>query len=310
MLWEVDDTMRTISIVNQKGGCGKTTTAVNTAAAFAELGKRVLLIDLDPQAHVTHGLGCDSDSLEKTIYDALLQTGGVLRDAIVRTRIAGLDLVPCNMLLGNAEVQLASVPGKELLLSRCLRSVCDEYDLCVIDSPPSLGVLTLNALMASIDVIIPVQAHCCNMKGLRRLLDSVQIIRERLQSHAAEHIYLLLTFVDDRGAFGQQVQQQVRGAFGRLVLSTMIHRNVSLAEAPGAGKPVLTYAPQSRGAADYRVLARELLDELGLRGEPPAVNASVQGGGPKGLVAKSDGSRGPVGKPSRRTPGPDSIEST
>jgi chromosome partitioning protein len=302
--------MRTISIVNQKGGCGKTTTAINAAAALAELGKTVLLIDLDPQAHVTLGLGCDSDSLKTTTYDVLVQTDNVLRDAILQTRIAGFDLVPSNVLLGNVEVELADVAGRELLLDRCLRDLRDVYDLCVIDCPPSLNVLTLNALMASVDVIVPVQAHCSDMKGIRRLLETIRLIRERLQSHAAEHIHLLLTFVEDRGAFGQQVQQQVRDAFGPLVLSTTIHRSTSVAEAPETGQPVLTYAPRSRGATDYRALARELLDVLGLEGELPAVNAGVQARRPQSLVAGSDGAPGPEGESSDHPPGPVSIEST
>ncbi len=302
--------MRTISVVNQKGGCGRTTTAINTAAAFAELGKKVLLIDFDPQAHVTLGLGCEPDSLKKTLCDVLLHGEGLLRDTIVQTGVAGLDLAPCNVLLGNAEVQLANVSGMELLLHRCLRDVNDEYDLCVIDCPPSLGVLTLNALMASTDVVIPVQAHCCNMKGLRRLLDSIRLLRERLESHAAEHIHLLLTFVEDRGALGQQVQQQVRGAFGELVLSTVIRRNISLAEAPGSGKPVLAYASRSRGAADYRALASELLGQLGPQGEPPVPGASI---GQDELNPPGDTSDGvPDGenKVSARPPVPESIEST
>jgi len=306
----MDYIMRTISIINQKGGCGKTTTAVNTAAAFAELGKRVLLIDLDPQAHVALGLGYDPDSLDRTIYDVLIQPDGFVRDAIVQTGIARLDLAPCNMLLGNVEVQLADAPGRELLLTRCLRSVRDVYDLCVIDCPPSLGVLTLNALMASMDIIIPVQVHSCNVKGLKRVLESIRIIRERLQSHAAEHIHLLLTFVDDRGAFGQRVQEQVREAFGQLVLNTVIHRNTSVAEAPGAGKPVLTYAPRSRGTADYRALAHEILEESGLRGEPPAVNASVQGGASPWLAAGPDSTQSPETKPPHHPLRPDTIEST
>ena len=302
--------MRTISIVNQKGGCGKTTTAVNIAAAFAELGKKVLLVDLDPQAHVTLGLGCEPDSLKKTLYDVLLQGDGLLRDTIVQTGVAGLDLAPCNMLLGNAEVQLANVSGRELLLSRCLRDVNGDYDLCVIDCPPSLGVLTLNALMASTDVIIPVQWHCCNMKGLRRLLESIRLIRKRLQSHSAEHIHLVLTFVEDRGAFGQQVQQQVRGAFGRLVLGTMIHRNISLAEAPGTGKPVLTYAPHSRGAADYKALACEILEHLGLQGEPPVLDTSVGQDDPKRLADRSDSTSDAENRLPLQPPVPDAIEST
>jgi chromosome partitioning protein len=147
--------------------------------------------------------------------------------------------------------------------------------------------------MASTDVIVPVHGHCPGVKGLRRLLESIRIIRERLQSQSAEHIHLLLTFVDDRGAFGRQVQQQVRDAFGRLVLGTMIHRNISLAEAPGAGKPVLTYAPRSRGAADYKALAREILQESGLPGEQPAMNTSAQRRGPMRLIDRSDVAREP-----------------
>jgi chromosome partitioning protein len=266
---EADEGMRTISIVNQKGGCGKTTTAVNLAAAFAELGRKVLLIDLDPQAHVTVGLGNDPDSFDWTICDVLQQADGLVERAIVQTAVAGLDLAPCNMLLANADVQLASVFDNTMLLTRCLRNAEHIYDLCVIDCPPALGLLTANAVMASTDVVIPVQAHHYNLMALERLLEAIQVMQERPKSCSAECMRLLLTFVDERAALCEFVRRQVRERFGQRVFHTVIHRSVSLAEAPGAGKPVLTYAPNSRGAVDYRALACEMLEEPDSHDAPP-----------------------------------------
>lgn len=251
--------MRTIAIVNQKGGCGKTTTAINLAAAIAELGQRVLLIDLDPQAHATIGLGFDPDGFTRTIHDAFVSANGALRSAVVATNMARLDLAPCNVLLAGAELQLAGVSGKELLLGQGLRSVREHYDLCVIDCPPSLGVLTLNALVSSTDVLVPVQVHYYALEGLKRLLETIRIIRDRFHPYSVENIHLLLTFVDEQTTFSRQIQQQVRDVFGNLVYDTVIHRNVRLAEAPSAGEPVLIYAPQSRGSLDYKTLAGEIL---------------------------------------------------
>jgi chromosome partitioning protein len=251
--------MRIIAMVNQKGGCGKTTSAINTAAAFAELGKRVLLIDFDPQAHATIGLGGDSDTLSKTIGDVLTRADTRLVDVVVRTRVRGLDLAPCNVLLAGAELELAGRPGRELSLARALQSVRDCYDLCVIDCPPSLGLLTLNALVTSTDVIVPVQMHYFALEGLRRLLETVRIIHQRFHPYSVENVGVLLTFVEERTTFSRQIQQQMREVFGGLVFNTVIHRSIRLAEAPSAGESVLTYAPHSRGAADYRSLAAEIL---------------------------------------------------
>ena len=251
--------MRIVAIVNQKGGCGKTTTAINTAAAFAELGKRVLLVDFDPQAHATIGLGCDSDSLDKTIYEVLTRPNTPLSNVVRPTGVAGLSLAPCSVLLASAELELIGRPGKELLLARALQSVRDSYDLCVIDCPPSLGVLTLNALVTGTDIIVPVQMHYYALEGLRRLLETVRIMQQRFHPYAVENIGVLLTFIEERTTFCRQIQQQMREVFGKLVFNTVIHRNIRLAEAPSAGESVLTYAPQSKGAADYRSLAAEIL---------------------------------------------------
>ncbi|MCU0914190.1 MAG: AAA family ATPase, partial [Planctomycetes bacterium] len=183
--------MRIIAVVNQKGGCGKTTSAINTAAAFAELGKRVLIVDFDPQAHTTIGLGCDANTLDKTIYDVLMRPGTRLAEIVVPTNVAGLDLVPCNVLLASMELELIGRSSKELLLARALQTVRDTYELCVIDCPPSLGVLTLNALVTSTDIIVPVQMHYYALEGLRRLLETVRIMRQRFHPYSVEIIGVL-----------------------------------------------------------------------------------------------------------------------
>jgi chromosome partitioning protein len=253
--------MRTIAMVNQKGGCGKTTTAVNAAAALAELGKRVLLIDLDPQAHATIGLGYDPDSFSHTIYDVLTNSNGTLSSVVAHTRVERLDLAPANVMLASTELELGRMSGRQLLLSDSLRAASEMYDLCVIDCPPSLGVLTFNGLVASTDVVVPVQVHYYALEGLKRLLETARIIRERFHPESMESIGLLLTFVEERSTFSRQIQQELRDIFGDLVFDAVIHRNVRLAEAPSAGESVLTYAPRSRGAADYRALACEILHD-------------------------------------------------
>ncbi len=258
--------MRTIAIANQKGGCGKTTTAVNLATAFATLGNRVLIIDLDPQAHSTIGFGYDPDSLTITVYNALTNVLIGISRVIVGTKVEWLNLAPSNILLSGAEIELTGVAAREFVLSKKLAMISNKYDVCVIDCPPSLGLLTLNALVASTDVIVPVQVHYYAMEGLKQLFETANIIKERFQPCYVKILGLLLTFVESRTLLSRQIQQQMREFFGDLVFDTVIHRSVRLAEAPSAGEPVLTYAPKSRAAAEYEALAEEIINGKALAG--------------------------------------------
>lgn len=251
--------MRTIAMINQKGGCGKTTTAINTAAAFAALGHRTLLVDLDPQGHACMGLGINPDNLTPTVYEAFVTPELPLIDVILNTKVEWLDLAPCNVLLAGAELELAGTVGKELILAWKLRMLRERYSVCIIDSSPALGILTLNALVASTDVVVPVQAHYFALEGLTRLLETVRIIRDRFHPCSSEVLGMLLTFIEDGTTLSRQIQQEMRALFGDLVFETVIHKTIRLAEAPSAGESILTYAPESRGAADYMSLVREIL---------------------------------------------------
>ena len=251
--------MRTIAIANQKGGCGKTTSAVNIAAAFAKHERRTLIMDLDPQGHSTLGLGHNPETLDKTIYHALTNVQIPLPRVIIGTTMEGLNLAPSNILLSGAELELAGVTGREFVLSEQFRLVSDQYDVCIMDCPPSLGLLTLNALVASTDVIVPVQVNYFAMEGLRQLLETADIIKMNFQPCYVKILGLLLTFVEDRTLLSRQIQQQMREYFGDLVFETVIHRTVRLAEAPSAGESILTFAPNSKGAAEYMALVEEII---------------------------------------------------
>ncbi len=252
--------MRTIAVANQKGGCGKTTTSVNLSAAFAQSGKKTVIVDLDSQAHTTIALGACPDELHTTIYDVLIDTEVPLSSSLLRTNIETLDLIPSNILLSGAESKLISLHSREYALRNRLAVLNDHYDICVIDCSPSLDILTLNALVASSDVLVPLQAHYYALEGLKQLLETIDIVKERFNSEL-NILGLLLTLVDDRTLLCRDIERQTREFFGDLVFDTVIHRNVRLAEAPSAGESVLSYDPKSRGALEYIALANEITDE-------------------------------------------------
>jgi chromosome partitioning protein len=250
--------MRTIAVANQKGGCGKTTTAINLAAALAVGGDRVLLVDFDPQGHTTLGLGIDPASLSQGIYDVIVSRNLSVSDVRQQTSLERLSLAPSNIMLSAAELELRSELGKEFILGEKLRSVADEYDYCIIDCAPLLSLLMLNALVASDYIIVTVQTQYYALEGLKRLLETVHILRQRFHPCRVTTLGMVLTFVEDRVALSQQIQQQLREYFGPLVLDTVIHRNVRLAEAPSAGESIFTYAPKDKSALEYKTLAEEI----------------------------------------------------
>jgi chromosome partitioning protein len=250
--------MRIVAIANQKGGCGKTTTAVNLASALAMLGKKVLLIDMDPQAHATIGLGCDPESVDKTVYHLFADNDVQVNVMIVRSNVDGLDVLPSNVLLSGVELELASKENREYILDKRLKEINGNYDMCIIDCSPSLSLLTINALVASSELIIPVQTHYYALEGLRQLLETVDIVQKRFNQNL-EILGLLLTFVESRTKLSRQIQRQMREYFGDLVFNTVIHKDVRLAEAPSAHESVFSYAPDSTGALEHRILAEEIV---------------------------------------------------
>ena len=262
--------MKTIAIANQKGGCGKTTTAVNLSAALAERGKRTLLVDFDPQGHSTIGLCCRSDQAGLTVYEALLNDHVAIGSVATATKVPLLDLAPSNVLLSGAELELAGVAGREFVLSEKLSSVLDRYDCCIIDCAPSLGLLTLNALLASTGVIVPVQAHYYAAEGLRQFFETANIIEERFSPHCLSILGVLLTLVEKNTLLSRNIRDQMRELFGYLVFDTVIHKSVRLAEAPSASESILTYAPDSRAADEYRSLADELMNRWNPNGRTTA----------------------------------------
>jgi chromosome partitioning protein len=262
--------MTILVVSNQKGGVGKTTTAISLGAAMVGRGQRVLLVDLDPQANATSGLGISKERANG-IYGVLLRERP-LGEAIVPTALSGLDLVPSGPDMAGAEVELVPVMAREYRLRGALRDATS-YDTVIIDCPPSLGLLTINALAAGDGVVVPVQCEYYALEGLAQLLNTIEAVRERLNDKL-EVLAIVLTMEDRRNRLSMQVIDEVRKHFPKLVAKTRVPRTVRLAEAPSHGQPISVYDPQSRGAKAYDELAREVLARLKAR-EPIALSGAI-----------------------------------
>jgi chromosome partitioning protein len=248
-----------IAILNQKGGCGKTTTAVNLAAALANYDKRVLVVDMDPQGNATTGFGVEKNEVTRTIYSVL--TGeNAFEDAIIDTEIPGLDVIPSNIALSGAEIELSKEVGYHTILELAMEDISEEYDYVFIDVPPSLGILTINCLVAADSVIIPIQAEFYALEGMADLIEAIQLVETRLKSPSPIK-GILLTLYDSRTRLGRDVYSNVKEYFGASehIFKTTIPRNVTLAEAPSHGMPCITYDEESSGSQAYINLAKEII---------------------------------------------------
>ncbi|OGY90950.1 MAG: chromosome partitioning protein ParA [Candidatus Komeilibacteria bacterium RIFCSPLOWO2_02_FULL_48_11] len=249
---------RVISVVNQKGGVGKTTTAVNLAVYLAAMGKYVLLVDLDPQANATSGLGIAHQALEHGLYEAL--TGQVLLAQIIQPHdLEGLRVAPATNALAGATVELVNLERREFRLHDVMQQVRHEYDYIIIDCPPSLGMLTLNGLVAADELLIPVQAEYYALEGLGQLMNTIQLVQENLKPEV-KILGAVITMYDGRNKLSEQVMHELYKHFPNKIFRSVIPRNVRLTEAPSYGKSILHYDPKSKGANAYERLARELLE--------------------------------------------------
>ncbi|NLO37704.1 MAG: ParA family protein [Clostridiaceae bacterium] len=250
-----------LAVVNQKGGVGKTTTVVNLSAILASKGKRILLIDMDPQGNATSGLGFDKNNLDKTVYDVLINQE-VVHNAIYDTGRKGLHLCPANIELAGAEIELVERVSRETVLKAAIAEIRKAYDVILIDCPPSLGLLTVNALTASDGVLVPIQSEYYALEGLTQLMETVTLIKRGLNPQLSV-FGVIVTMFDTRTQLAHQVANEVRRYFGEKVFRTIIPRNVRLSEAPSYGKSIVEYDPKSKGAESYDALAREVLRRLG-----------------------------------------------
>lgn len=251
---------KVISIANQKGGVGKTTTTINLSAALAEKGKRILIIDIDPQGNTSSGFGVDKNQKENTVYELILGYS-TINEAIVRNVIPNLDLIPSNVNLAGAEIELIDKPHKEAILKNELDFIQEDYDYILIDCPPSLNVLTVNAMVASDAVLVPIQCEFYALEGLSQLIHTINLVRERLNPKL-DIEGIVFTMYDSRTNLSQQVVENVREHVTQKIYNTMIPRNVRLAEAPSYGEPITVYDSKSVGAESYRALAEEFLQKM------------------------------------------------
>jgi chromosome partitioning protein len=249
--------MKKIAVINQKGGSGKTTTVVNTGAYLSLSGKKVLLIDLDPQAHTTIHLGFNPSEIKKSVYDVLVNEISI-EDAMVQTKMKNLFLLSSKIDLASAEIELVNTIGREIILRDALKKYKNLFDYVLIDCPPSLGILTLNALTAVNEIFIPIQAEFFALEGLTKLIQTIKIIKERINPDI-EISGVIITMYDQRKNICKEVLQKVEKHFKDKVFKTKIRENVRLAEAPSFGQTIITFAPNSYGAIDYKGLVREII---------------------------------------------------
>jgi chromosome partitioning protein len=285
---------RVIAVANQKGGVGKSTTAVSLGAALAEIGKKVLVIDLDPQGNASTGMGIRHEARQVTVYDVLVGDADIAT-AVVPTPVEGLWAVPSNIDLAGAEIELVSQFSRELKLRKALEPlVGDRYDYILLDCPPSLGLLTVNALAAALELIVPIQCEYYALEGLGQLLRNVRLVQQNLNP-SLQLTGIVMTMYDPRTKLSEQVVEEVRRYFGERVYDVIIPRTVRLSEAPGFGQPITVYDPRSKGADCYRELAREVSDKLPPAGPMPSFEDL-----PTVVVAQPDRS-GPSDEASERT---------
>lgn len=257
--------MRIVAISNQKGGVGKTTTAIALACGLADTGYRVVLIDMDPQSNATSGIGFSADRFEQSIYDALVAQNTALEDMILPTNISGLDLLPASRELAAAELEMVSMFDRESRLKDLLEPLEGRYDFAIIDTPPTLGLLTVNALTASHFLIVPMQCEYFAMEGLSQLKGTVELLKKRLNPNL-KILGILLTMFDKRNNLSHQVASEIDKHFGNLLFQSRIPRNVKISEASSYGLPIQSYAPRSRGACAYDDWVIEVVTKLGFDG--------------------------------------------
>ena len=249
---------KVLALCNQKGGVGKTTSTINLGAALTEFGRRVLIVDFDPQGALSVGLGIPAHQLERTIYNVIIERSATAADAVIRTGVDNMDLLPSNIDLSAAEVQLVAEVGREHTLVRALRPLIDHYDYILIDCQPSLGLLTVNALAAADGVLIPLECEFFSLRGVALLIDTIEKVRERLNPKL-EITGILPTMYDPRTVHSREVMARVVERFGDIVFDAVINRTVRFPETTVAGAPITVWAPRSAGAKAYRLLAREVI---------------------------------------------------